>query len=69
MRLLRLIAVAGGFAIGAYYAARCAGKSAAKHPGKTVKDQVATWENEGGNVPNVATPRPASGSSYVRGTQ
>ena len=68
MSLLRLIVVAGGFALGAYYAARCAGK-AAKHPGKTVKDQVANWENEGGNVPNVATPRPTTGSSYVRGTQ
>ena len=65
---LRLVAIAGGFALGAYCAARYVRQWSAQAPRKTVKEQVATWENEGGNVPNVPTPTPTP-ATYVPGTQ
>ena len=67
--VLRLAAIAGGFALGAYCAARYIGQTGAHSRRKSVKEQVANWENEGGNVPSVATPSPAPKPGYVPGTQ
>jgi hypothetical protein len=67
MGALRLVAIAGGFALGAYCAARYVRQSNAQS-GKTAKEEVANWENEGGNVPSVPTPTPAP-PGYVPGTQ
>ncbi len=65
--MLRLIAIAGGFVLGAYCASRYARQAQPTPPKRTVKEQVSTWENEGGNVPSVPTPRPST--NYLPGTQ
>jgi hypothetical protein len=65
-RVVRLAAIAGGFALGAYCAARYREQAKRSHK-KSFKEQVSNWENEGGNVPSVPTPTPAPG--YIPGTQ
>ena len=53
----RAAMITGGLALGAL-AAAIYREQAKKHTRKSVKEQVATWEGEGGAVPSVPTPTP-----------
>jgi hypothetical protein len=66
MRKLLLIMMAGvaGFALSSNALSHA--RTRRRRARAQTKDQVQTWENEGGNVPEVATARPTPASPEVR---